>query len=84
MGKRERVQKNAIDLKLTDGKAKRPEMMNEDLGRAEVYDKLDQKSVTAWLDLRNKAAHGRYSEYTSEPVGVFIQSVCDFIARCPA
>ena len=26
-----------------------------------VYSTLDQKSVTAWLDLRNKAAHGKFT-----------------------
>ncbi|AIY39887.1 hypothetical protein LT85_0727 [Collimonas arenae] len=42
---------------------------------------LDQKSVTAWLDLRNKAAHGKYSEYTKEQVEVMCQGVVNFMAR---
>ena len=33
--------------------------MNSDLCGASIYEKLDQKNITAWLDLRNKAAHGR-------------------------
>ena len=36
--------------------------MNNDLACGNSYTKLDQKSVTAWLDLRNRAAHGRYGE----------------------
>jgi len=36
---------------------KSADRINSDLAKAEVYTKLDQKSVTAWLDLRNKAAH---------------------------
>jgi len=43
---------------------KKADQMNADLAKAEVYKKLDQKSVTAWLDLRNQAAHGDYSKYT--------------------
>lgn len=46
-----------------------------------VYSKLDQKAVTAWLNLRNKAAHGRYAEYTEAQVALFLQSVTDFVAR---
>lgn len=58
--------------------------MNADLAGANVYSKLDQKNVTAWLDLRNKAAHGKYGEYTKEQVALLIQSVRDFITRNPA
>jgi hypothetical protein len=46
--------------------------------------KLDQKSITAWLDLRNKAAHGRYGEYSPEHVRLFLMGVRHFIARVPA
>jgi hypothetical protein len=45
---------------------------------------LDQKNVTAWLDLRNKAAHGCYSEYQNENVRLMIAGVLDFMARHPA
>jgi len=31
--------------------------LNSELAKSSVYTKLDQKMVTAWLDLRNKAAH---------------------------
>ena len=58
--------------------------MNAELAGANVYSKLDQKNVTAWLDLRNKAAHGKYGEYTKEQVALLIQSVRDFITRNPA
>ena len=50
-----------------------------------VYDAPhDPDFVTAWLDLRNKAAHGHYLEYTKEQVELMLQSVRDFTARCPA
>ncbi|MDX6610131.1 MAG: hypothetical protein QOF85_2056 [Solirubrobacterales bacterium] len=32
--------------------------LNEDLRKAEAYEKNDQKAVTAWLGIRNDAAHG--------------------------
>ncbi len=63
---------------------KKADTINADLVKAGAYAALDQKSVTAWLDLRNKAAHGRYSEYEKAQVGLMIDSVRDFMIRCPA
>src|SRR5262249_46662449 len=60
---------------------KKADALNADLAKASVYSKLDQKSITAWLDLRNKAAHGKYSEYTTEQVRLMSQGVTEFIAR---
>lgn len=63
---------------------KKAEGMNSDLAAADTYSKLDQKNVTAWLDLRNKAAHGLYNEYTQEQVAILVTSIRDFITRYPA
>jgi glutaredoxin len=35
---------------------------------AKVYSLLDQKNITAWLELRNKAAHGEYEKYVAQQV----------------
>jgi hypothetical protein len=64
--------------------AKKAALINADLAKASVYGKLDQKNVTAWLDLRNKAAHGKFEEYTKEQVAVMLLGIKDFIARNPA
>ena len=76
--------KNGIDVKKPDGSPKKADTLNAELAGASTYSKLDQKNVTAWLDLRNKAAHGKYSEYTKDQVALLIQSVRDFITRNPA
>ena len=55
--------------------------MNADLCKAGAYTKLDQKNVTAWLDLRNKAAHGSYDSYTKDQVVLMIAGIRDFITR---
>ena len=60
---------------------KKADLLNSDLAKAGVYTKLDQKSVTAWLDLRNKAAHGKYTEYGKEQVELMMQGVTEFLAR---
>ena len=51
------------------------------LTKKQVYNKLDQKNVTAWLDLRNEAAHGKYQEYTKEQVSLMLRSLSDFMVR---
>ena len=68
----------------TGGKPKKADLLNSELVASTVYSKLDQKSVTGWLDLRNKAAHGKYGEYTKEQVALLIQSIQDFMIRNPA
>ena len=63
---------------------KKADQLNSELARHEIYSKLDQKSITAWLDLRNKAAHGKYTEYTKDQVSLMLAGVRDFITRNPA
>lgn len=64
--------------------AKKADFLNSELAEAGIYSKLDQKNVTAWLDLRNKAAHGKYAEYSAEQVDLLIASIRDFVTRNPA
>lgn len=63
---------------------KRTDQLNAELTKKTVYSKLDQKNITAWLDLRNKAAHGRYDEYSKEQVALMIAGVKNFMIRVPA
>jgi hypothetical protein len=58
---------------------KKADTLNSDLVKAGVYGVLEQKNVTAWLDLRNRAAHGKYSEYSQEHVELMYQGVLNFI-----
>ncbi len=64
--------------------AKKADGLNSELAAAGVYSKLDLKSVTAWLDLRNKAAHGHYGDYTKDQVRLLLDGVGNFMARFPA
>jgi hypothetical protein len=69
---------------LSGTKPKKADAMNSELASVSAYSKLDQKSVTAWLDLRNRAAHGKYYEYTKDQVCLMLQGVRDFMVRVPA
>jgi len=60
---------------------RKADTMNADLVKAGVYNLLDQKSVSSWLDLRNKAAHGNYTEYSKEQVNLMLQGILDFMKR---
>jgi hypothetical protein len=64
-----------------NGNPKTMDTLNSELSAQGVYTKLDQKNVTAWLGLRNKAAHGNYSEYAGEQVRLLILGVRDFVHR---
>jgi len=75
--------KNMIDIDSTNQsgstKPKKADTMNSDLVKANVYRVLEQKNVIAHLDLRNKAAHGKYNEYSKEQVALMYQGVLHFI-----
>ena len=76
--------KNSIPIEsIKDGKPipKKADLINSQLASANIYNKLDQKSITSWLDLRNKAAHSKYSEYTKEQVVFMLQGITNFISR---
>ena len=60
---------------------KKADSLNSELSSTMIYNKLDHKNVTAWLDLRNKAAHGKYLEYNQEQVENMLQGVLEFISR---
>jgi uncharacterized protein (UPF0332 family) len=53
--------------------------MNVELAKAGIYTKLVQKKITHLADLRNKAAHGEWSEFTKEDVGDMIRDVRRFM-----
>jgi hypothetical protein len=83
---RQLAEKHGIDVareKAGRRVPKKADLLNAELVKAGAYNKLDQKNVTAWLDLRNKAAHGHYDEYSRSQVELMHQSVLDFMARVP-
>jgi hypothetical protein len=67
-----------VDFK---GKPKKADSLNTELTSASIYNRLDQKNVTSWLDLRNKAAHGKYSEYNKEQVVNMLTAITEFMTR---
>lgn len=54
--------------------------MNADLAKAGVYNKLQQKKITALADIRNSAAHGDWQSFSDTEVSEMIRDVESFLA----
>lgn len=75
---------NYIDLKATKkGKSfsKMANQLNQDLYNAKLINKVDWKSIDAWVGIRNQAAHGHLEEYNAEQVENMYKGVVEFLAR---
>jgi len=55
--------------------------LNQKLAGSTIYNKITQKQVQYWNDIRNSADHGNFSEYTPEMVKKMIADVRDFLVR---
>lgn len=80
---RELCLKAAVTPTHADGKNKKADLINSELAAKAAYSKLDQKNVTAWLAIRNHAAHGEYGKYVEGQVRLLVDGVRDFITRNP-
>lgn len=81
---RQLAPKYSVAVVDSKGQPKKADLLNAELSAAGAYGKGDLKNITAWLHLRNSAAHGKYGDYTKEQVALLTQSVRDFITRIPA
>jgi hypothetical protein len=66
------------------GESEKAESMNASLAKLGTYTKTEQKQVTAWLGLRNDAAHAKHDEFLDGEVTVMIQGLRGFVLRHPA
>lgn len=72
---------NFVDVLDVKGIPKKASLLNDDIYKAGIYNKLDHKSIISWLELRNNAAHGKYSEYDIKQVEMMLKFVSDFSSR---
>ncbi|WP_299228939.1 hypothetical protein [uncultured Psychroserpens sp.] len=82
---RQLATKNNIELTFLDKKEnpkpKKADLLNSEITKSGAYSPLDQKQVTAWLGIRNKAAHGEYDFYDQRQIEIMYQGVLDFMIR---
>ena len=55
--------------------------MNAELAKSGVYNRLAQKRITALADIRNSAAHGNWSEFSSDDVARMVVEIRSFVER---
>jgi len=55
--------------------------LNSKLAAAQIYNRLMQKRVQVWNDIRNNADHGNFSEYTLDLVEEMLRGVRDFLGQ---
>lgn len=73
-----------VPVENDEGRPLKADRLNADLAKCGAYNKHDQKSITAWLDLRNNAAHGHFDRYDGNQVAALIRDVRAFMIRHPA
>lgn len=73
--------KIGVSVVTSAGKPVKADRLNTEIVKAGGYSKLDQKNVTAWLGLRNDAAHGNYGAYDKSQVKLLVAGIRDFITR---
>jgi hypothetical protein len=69
---------------IIEDRSVKADKLNAVLVELPAYSVLDQRNVTAWLDLGNKAAHGNYNDYTKDQIVLLVSAIQDFITRNPA
>lgn len=75
---RKLAEANGIATRNPKGKCLTVEPLNIECAKAGIYDKLVQKQVTSWGDLRNRAAHGEYDKYDADQVKMMLLFVRKF------
>jgi hypothetical protein len=77
---KELAKANSIDVE-SNGKAKKASTLNDELAKSNVYSSAYQKQITAWLGLRNEAAHGNFSIYSNDQVKLMLEGVRLFTTK---
>lgn len=76
--------KNGVATVLPSGAPVKGDAMNTELKKEGVYNEAQRKQVSAWMGLRNSAAHGDYDDYDRQQVRLLVDGVRDFVLKYPA
>jgi hypothetical protein len=69
------AEKNNIKLKQDENL----NSLNKKCSDANLYNRLVQKRIHIWIDIRNNSAHGNFKDYSKEDVLEMIKGVRDFL-----
>lgn len=76
--------RHGVSIQAPNGGPKKMDAVNAELRAGGVYNALEHKQVTAWLAIRNSAAHGSYADYDAATVTALVIGMRDFAAKYPA
>lgn len=54
--------------------------LNDKCANGEVYNRLMQKKIKVWIDIRNNADHGHFNEYSEKDVNEMLKGIMDFLS----
>lgn len=76
-GLRSLAERNQMRVKARDNLS----TLNQKLADKGAYNRLRQKQIEAWIEVRNNADHGRFEEFGDGDVDDLIKSVRGFLAE---
>ena len=75
-GLRSLAERNGIPVKEKDNLS----ALNNKIAAKDIYNRLRQRQVETWIEVRNAADHGRFDDFEDVHVGEIIKGVRDFLA----
>ena len=84
---RKLCQKNAISIEKQGGRTpnlKTLAVLNDELHKSGVCNQSEWRSVQVWIDHRNSAAHGHFTDYEQKQIQNMIEGIRDYFIRHPA
>ena len=76
-GLRSLAERNCIAVKARDDLS----ALNSKIAAKSVYNRLRQKQIAVWIDVRNAADHGRFDDFRESDVADLIKGARDFFAE---
>jgi hypothetical protein len=73
-------QQPPIALSNAKGEKKTLNPLIDDLKKAGVFNELKAKQLRSWADIRNKAAHGEFHQFTRADVEQMLHGINNFLA----
>jgi len=80
-GLRKLAESKGVKTVSDSGKPLTIDPLNAELAKSDIYSKLKQKEITSWAHIRNKAAHGEFSEYDKDDVRKMLLFVQEFTSK---
>jgi hypothetical protein len=73
-------QQPQIPITNANGDSKTLNPLIDDLKKTGVFNELKAKQLRAWADIRNKAAHGEFNQFTKGDVEQMLAGIANFLA----